>query len=407
VSHAGAAYPIAALAKRVEGTVVATIKIDDNGAVKEANIVSGPDELRAVVNSVMNWHFGKEAAGTTRQVSITFVLPKGDLPNLSDAEIARETRRAAARAMWERSGGPPLQGKPIKGIVVNGLSEQAKEDLLARLPVHAGDILTSDLITDIDMALGKYDRRLGVATFADNGEPMIQIAPQDSREFARAVNGGYAPLPPGAPAELETGAPGAGRIRVSGNVEAANLISQVEPVYPPLAKQARIQGAVVLSAIIGKDGHVRDLKLVQGHPLLVPAALDAVRNWVYRPTTINGEATEVRTEININFNLPPDENAPTVKRIRVGGNVEAANLVTQVAPHYPAEAKQSGIQGAVKLQGLIGKDGHVQDLQVLSGEPVLAEAAVEAVKQWVYRPTLLSGEPVEVQTTIDVNFTLQ
>jgi protein TonB len=95
------------------------------------------------------------------------------------------------------------------------------------------------------------------------------------------------------------------------------------------------------------------------------------------------------------------------KRIQVDGNAQAANLITQVKPNYPPEAKQAGIQGTVQLQAVLGKDGKVQDIKVLSGEPVLAAAALDAVKQWVYRPTLLNGEPVEVKTTIDVNFTLQ
>jgi TonB family protein len=194
---------------------------------------------------------------------------------------------------------------------------------------------------------------------------------------------------------------------VSGNVQALQLISHVEPVYPALAKQAQIQGTVELSGLIGKDGRVRDLQLLRGHPLLVQAALSAVKDWVYKPTTINGEPVEVRTEISVNFTLAPSESAEMPKRIQVDGNAQAANLITQVRPNYPPEAKQAGIQGTVQLQAVLGKDGKVQDIKVLSGEPVLAAAALDAVRQWVYRPTLLNGEPVEVKTTIDINFTLQ
>ena len=93
------------------------------------------------------------------------------------------------------------------------------------------------------------------------------------------------------------------RIRVGGNVQAANLINQVRPIYPPLAKQARISGVVELSAVIGKDGRVQDLKVIKGHPLLVQAALDPVKNWVYRPTLLNGEPVEVSTTIDVNFTL--------------------------------------------------------------------------------------------------------
>jgi len=111
-----------------------------------------------------------------------------------------------------------------------------------------------------------------------------------------------APPPPPPPPKKETKA-APQRIRVGGNVQAANLVSQQKPVYPPLAKQARISGTVELSAIIGRDGRVQDLKVVKGHPLLVQAALDAVKNWVYRPTLLNGEPVEVSTTIDVNFTL--------------------------------------------------------------------------------------------------------
>jgi protein TonB len=104
---------------------------------------------------------------------------------------------------------------------------------------------------------------------------------------------------------------------------------------------------------------------------------------------------------------PPPPKAPTPTRIRVGGNVQAANLTRQVKPVYPALAKQARIQGTVELSAIIGKDGRVQDLKVVRGHPLLVPAAIQAVRDWEYRPTLLNGEPVEVATTIDVNFTLQ
>jgi protein TonB len=103
---------------------------------------------------------------------------------------------------------------------------------------------------------------------------------------------------------------------------------------------------------------------------------------------------------------PPPEKPKTPQRIRVGGNVQAANLIRKIIPVYPALAKQARIQGTVKFQAIIGKDGTIQNLQLVSGHPLLVAAAQQAVSQWVYRPTLLNGEPVEVVTTIDVNFTL-
>ncbi len=104
-------------------------------------------------------------------------------------------------------------------------------------------------------------------------------------------------------------------------------------------------------------------------------------------------------------NLPPPPKE-TPKRIRVGGQVQQARLVNQPKPIYPALARQARIQGTVRLQAIIAKDGSVVELQVLSGHPLLVQAALDAVRQWKYQPTLLNLEPVEVVTTIDVNFVL-
>ncbi|HLW75540.1 MAG TPA: energy transducer TonB [Bryobacteraceae bacterium] len=101
----------------------------------------------------------------------------------------------------------------------------------------------------------------------------------------------------------------------------------------------------------------------------------------------------------------PVEKAPAAPQ-RVSKGVQDAKLIHQVIPAYPPLAKAAHVSGTVKLAGVIAKDGTVERLDVISGSPLLVRAAVDAVKQWIYRPTLLSGEPVEVITEIDVNFTL-
>jgi protein TonB len=93
------------------------------------------------------------------------------------------------------------------------------------------------------------------------------------------------------------------RIPVGGNVQQAKLVNQPKPAYPPLARQARIQGTVRFTAIIGVDGRIQNLTLVSGHPLLVPSAQAAVKQWVYQPTLLNGEPVEVVTQIDVNFTL--------------------------------------------------------------------------------------------------------
>jgi protein TonB len=103
---------------------------------------------------------------------------------------------------------------------------------------------------------------------------------------------------------------------------------------------------------------------------------------------------------------PPPPKAAAPKRIRVGGQVESAKLIFQPKPDYPPLAKMARIQGTVRLEAIISKDGTIQDLKVLNGHPLLVKAALEAVQRWRYQPTLLNGEPCEVVTEIDVNFTL-
>jgi protein TonB len=93
------------------------------------------------------------------------------------------------------------------------------------------------------------------------------------------------------------------RVRVSQGVSAGLLVRKVQPNYPPLARQARIQGSVLLQAEISKDGSIENLRLISGHPMLAPAAIEAVKQWKYKPYFLNGEPVEVETQITVNFTL--------------------------------------------------------------------------------------------------------
>jgi periplasmic protein TonB len=97
--------------------------------------------------------------------------------------------------------------------------------------------------------------------------------------------------------------------------------------------------------------------------------------------------------------------APT-KMLTLGGNVLEGKLVKRVIPAYPVLARNMRVSGTVKLHAIVARDGTVRELKVISGHPLLVQAAVEAVRQWLYQPTLLNGEPVEVNAPVDVHFTL-
>jgi protein TonB len=103
---------------------------------------------------------------------------------------------------------------------------------------------------------------------------------------------------------------------------------------------------------------------------------------------------------------PPPPKPVTPARIKQGGNVTAASIITQTRPTYPPLARQARIQGTVTLHAIIDKEGRVAQLEVVSGHPLLVQAALDAVKQWRYKPTQLNGDPVEVDTTIQVTFTM-
>ena len=102
---------------------------------------------------------------------------------------------------------------------------------------------------------------------------------------------------------LSQPSPAVQRVRVSQGVTKGLLIYRVEPAYPPLAKQARIQGVVVMTALIDKGGNVQNLQVVSGHPLLAPAAIEAVKQWRYKPFLLNGQPVEVETTVTVNFRV--------------------------------------------------------------------------------------------------------
>jgi TonB family protein len=192
------------------------------------------------------------------------------------------------------------------------------------------------------------------------------------------------------------------------------VVRKVDPTYPPLARQARISGVVRLMVTIQADGSVNHIQVENGHPLLVPAAIEAVKQWAFQ-----APGKEVTSLIEVPFNigdvapvgsLPPDaprKSAATPSMIRVGSNVQSAKLVQHVDPVYPQTARAEGVEGNVTLQITIGQDGSVESAFPTEGNPLLAQAAVDAVKRWKYQPTLLNDAPVKVQTTVTVPFELK
>jgi TonB family protein len=217
------------------------------------------------------------------------------------------------------------------------------------------------------------------------------------------VSGAPALARPGATSSTGANSPQQKRvIQVPMKVVYAKILHTVDPIYPPAAKAKGIQGTVSLKGMIGTDGRAHDLKVVSGPSALVGAAEDAVRKWTFTPATFDGKPRAVPWEFHLNFRM--DETREEPKRIEVGSVVMSQKLVHKVAPDYPADAQRKGIHGDVVLRALVGKDGRVKSLDLVSGNPILAKAAVAAVRQWVYEPTLIHGEPVDVHLTVTVSF---
>jgi len=281
--------------------------------------MSGPEELRrSAIQSVLQWHFMKDAAGSTRQVSIAYELPKEGTPQTGvaggvvggvskgvEGGVSGGVLRGEIRAVPQTATAPPPPSAPagvlggmigsvpanapltIGRIETAGLSEQARTELLSQIPVREGDTVTREQLNKVREAVRAYDSHLSVGIGSTSGGTTLRIAAPGAFAARDLSN---LPVP-------------AGAIRVGGNVQQTKLTMQPRPVYPPLAKQARIQGSVSLQAVIGKDGHVQNLQVISGHPLLVQAALDAVKDWVYQPTLLNGNPVEVVTVIDVNFTL--------------------------------------------------------------------------------------------------------
>jgi TonB family protein len=256
------------------GTVTIEASLSAKGEVTDAHVLAGPEELRReALSSVLQWHY---SPGLSRvQASLHFDAPA-----------------AAPRATQVRSALPPLpppigSATVVRGIDFLGFSPEAEQDLRNRLPIHVGDNVTPEVRARVTAAVTEFDSH-AVATFSQRPGP--EGAPVLTLRLSVA------------PAALAVATQSQPRA-IGSDVMAANKIQNATPVYPPLAKSARIQGVVKFVLTIGADGAVRDAQFVSGHPLLVQAAKDAVMQWVYKPTLLNGEPVEVQTTVDINFTL--------------------------------------------------------------------------------------------------------
>jgi TonB family protein len=304
------------------GTVVLEATLNSKGEVSDARVLSGPDELRkAAIQSVLQWHYATDAgAPPTVQVSIKFAEARPAMPPSAKVRVPIDSPRIMTPQAASQAA------MILKGIQFFGTTPDLEQRVRERLPVREGDQLMPDSLGKIQAAAAEVDEHFMVGmsenNFADGRREMTvrislgaPLPPPPPPPPAKGVVGGIingvpggvvggVPLPA---AQATTANDNPQRIRVGGNVQAANLLVKVTPAYPPLAKQARIQGTVRFTVIIGKDGSIENMELISGHPLLVPSATDAVRQWVYKPTLLNGQPVEVMTQVDVNYTLSDEQ----------------------------------------------------------------------------------------------------
>jgi TonB family protein len=255
-------------------------------------------------------------------------------------------------------------------------------------------------------------------------------------------------------------------VRVGGDIKEPRRIHDVKPVYPEIAQHSGVQGIVIIEAIIGTDGAVESARVLRPVPLLDQAALDAVTQWRYTPTFLNGQAVPVVMTVTVTFSLgvqekprevspdpllmqrPPDNVAAmldsakslherglydeaerTLQRalavvqadrirnarvitgelpapavvtapVRVGGDIAEPVLLKRVEPVYPAGTVPAGVTIA---EVVVNPDGRVAEVRILRPQRAdIDAAAIAALRQWVFRPTLLNGVPVPVIMTVTI-----
>ena len=201
-------------------------------------------------------------------------------------------------------------------------------------------------------------------------------------------------------------------VRAVDDIKPPKLIKQVNPVYPQIARQAQVEGMVILEAKTDEQGNVVGARILRSIPILDQAAVDAVKQWKYEPLIIDGKPRKVLFTVTVRFMLKEGDKGKTLDKfaqgaIRAENDIKPPKLVKEVAPVYPEVARVAVIEGVVILGVKTDEEGRVKDVMVLRSIPLLDQAAIDAVRQWVYEPLVIDGKAVPVVFTVTVRFTLK
>jgi TonB family protein len=360
-------YPIDAHQKGIQGAVFVELSVNKNGDVTDARVMSGPEELRkTVLQSALSWRYAPDSAPSgTIVASVEFRATGTSGPPILMGPGTGFTYTASSVGSMPVGlrGGQVFFPAMFQGVLtpvdLSAVPEPVRTQLSERLRQFHGQRVTQTMLEQIDQiaretipsgtqrtmryspAENKIDTALRVTTQVNEAVAVTSADPRTVQTpFGPATIGGQRGTAPGVATPFgQRGTPGAvatpfgtvvevvaprpeqitpttidaaagatpPRVRVGGNVAAANLIAQVKPEYPQEARDNRIQGVVVLEAVIGSDGRVSSLRVVTGHPLLIEPAINAVKQWVYTPILLNNQAVEAITTVTVNFAFSPQQ----------------------------------------------------------------------------------------------------
>jgi TonB family protein len=287
-----------------------------------------PDSTLAIVGSAADVRAAIDRKTAPAPISSALAVQVNQLSTTEDAwfvsmaPISQFQPQPAAGAVTgpmamlskvqQASGGVKFGANVAVSLQAVSATDQDAAALAAVLKsfASAGDLFMKDVYVPAAALLKNLNATAeGPVTTISLSVPESQIEEliKASHAHANEAHGENVPhrqtRPMQRPAGSSANPPTPQRIRVGSDVQKAKLVQHPEPVYPPLALQARISGVVRMNAIIGRDGTVQNLTLVSGHPLLVAAAMEAVKQWVYEPTLLNGQAVEVATLVEVEFSL--------------------------------------------------------------------------------------------------------
>jgi TonB family protein len=363
------------------------------------------------------------------QIGKVFNLKDMDL--IAEADLRWEAKRGTVSHLLRLDGKAYRMEIAIKGQKHGATAESGEQDIVHQFKIgifeQVGDKETPLMDTDINLPLKKmavfgFEDKEGKPYFISfhvtniSGMPPPPPPPPPPPSPTSHPTSAPAPPPP-PPKEIEQNKKKIeefekGAVRCVDEIKPPRLINKVAPVYPTKAKEARVEGIVVLGTRTDTQGRVSQVMVYRSQtPLLDKAAIDAVKQWVYEPLIIDGQPVEAVFTTTVHFKLKPEktETAEIAGDVyKIENAVDVPRLIKKVEPVYPVEARKALVQGVVVLEVTTDEEGHVIEAKVVrSDSSLLNQTSIDAVKQWVYEPLTSKGNPVRMSFYVTMTYRLK